>query len=158
MSRGQKKIRISWLASTLLLMFIVAIAMKCWVGSMKELMKHPRSTRKESSYLKSQKLLRRTGSIPFCSPFYSCFVIVILYRKFLPSTIWNLSLFLLLHCSSSCYDQKWNCKINCLFPVNNIVYSFFWSMNIMVIYEEQYLVQITPSYKFHFGKMNFADM
>jgi len=31
-------------------------------------------------------------------------------------------------------------------------------MNIMVIYEEQYLVQITPSYKFHFGKMNFADM
>ena len=71
LSRGQKKTGISWLASILLLMFIVAIAVKCWVGSMKELMKHPRSTRKESSYLKSQKLLRRTGSIPFCSPFYS---------------------------------------------------------------------------------------
>lgn len=71
LSLGQKKTGISWLASTLLLMFIVVIAVKCWVGNMNELMRHLRSTRKGNSYLKSLKLLRRTGSVPFCSPIHS---------------------------------------------------------------------------------------
>ena len=48
-------------------MFTAVIVVKCWVGNTKERMRRPRSTRKENSFLKSQKLLWRTGSIPFCT-------------------------------------------------------------------------------------------
>lgn len=67
LSLDQKKTGISWLVSTLLLMFTAVIAGKCWVGNTKELTRHLRSTRKENSSSKSRKLLRRTGSIPFCN-------------------------------------------------------------------------------------------
>jgi len=113
LSRGQKKTGISWLVSTLLLMFIVVIAVKYWVGSMKELMKRPRGTRKESSYLKSQKLLRRTGSITLwpqsihsalhIGSFMLCGVI--LCRR----TFKHLKFVIVSPASvSSGYGQKWN--------------------------------------------------
>ncbi|CAL5204089.1 unnamed protein product [Lathyrus oleraceus] len=43
-------------------MFTAVIAEKFWVGNTKELMMLPRSTKKENSSLKSQKLLRITDS------------------------------------------------------------------------------------------------
>lgn len=59
----QKKTGISWRVSTLLLMCIVLIAVRCSGGNMRGHMRHHRSTKKGSSFLKSQKLLGTTGSI-----------------------------------------------------------------------------------------------
>lgn len=59
----QKKTGISWRVSTLSLMCIVLTAVRCWGGNMRGRMKHHRSTKKGSSFLKSQKSLGTTGSI-----------------------------------------------------------------------------------------------
>ena len=60
---GPKRTGTSWLVSTLLRMFSVVTAVRCWVGSMNVLMKNHRNTRKGSSYLRSPKLSRKTGNL-----------------------------------------------------------------------------------------------
>ncbi|KAJ8633623.1 hypothetical protein MRB53_026959 [Persea americana] len=44
-------------------MFTALIVVNCWAGNMKKLMRKVRSTKKENTYLKSQILSRKTGSI-----------------------------------------------------------------------------------------------
>lgn len=44
-------------------MFTALIVVYCWAGNMKKLMRKVRSTKKENTYLKSQILSRKTGSI-----------------------------------------------------------------------------------------------
>lgn len=64
LSWDQKRIGISWLVSIQLLMSIAATVVRCLGGNMNEHMKRHRSTRKESSYLRSQRSSRKTGNSP----------------------------------------------------------------------------------------------
>lgn len=128
---GRKKTDISWLVSIRLLISLVLIAVRCWGGSMKGLMRRHRSTKKGSSSLRSPKLWRRIGnqcglslfSSQFCYVLlqvYQCFVPFILYRNF--SAIWESSLFFAVH-SPPC----WNWKV-----VNGmIVLMMFWNFSSM---------------------------
>lgn len=52
-----------WRGFTLLLISIAMIAGRCWAGSTREPTRKHRSTRKGSSYLRSQKSSKRTGRI-----------------------------------------------------------------------------------------------
>lgn len=59
---GEEKTETLWRVFTLSRMSTVVIAVNCWGGSMNEHMNHHRDTRKGSSYLRNQRLWRRTGS------------------------------------------------------------------------------------------------
>lgn len=72
---GPKWTDIFWRASTRLLISLVGIVMRCWVGSMNELMRRRRNTRRANSYSRSPKLSRITGSpvvVSWCYRTCSC--------------------------------------------------------------------------------------
>ncbi|KAK4384819.1 protein yippee-like [Sesamum angolense] len=60
---GAKEDRHLYWVSTQLLISLVQIAMRYWGGSTNVLMRHHRNTKRVNSYLRSRKLLRRTGRV-----------------------------------------------------------------------------------------------